>query len=205
MRFFSVGLVMLAAVCWGISGGIASILMNKGWDPVVISFYRGTIGFTCFFIYFFYHIKEHWIFSIHLYMWSFLAGLGIAGNFVFYFISIKASSIPVAATLMYTAPLFVFLISFILGLERPSFFKAFCITGVLLGIFLLTGAYSMGAMRVNLLGVSAGLASGLSYALFVFGFKKACLKSMEFRRFVIISYPRPLRCWNLIYFLYNRN
>ncbi|RSL29040.1 EamA/RhaT family transporter, partial [Salibacterium salarium] len=48
MRFAGVGLVMLAAICWGITGGIADILMNKGWDPIVISLYRGAVGFICF-------------------------------------------------------------------------------------------------------------------------------------------------------------
>ncbi len=48
MRFAGVGLVMLAAICWGITGGIADILMSKGWDPLVISFYRGAVGFLGF-------------------------------------------------------------------------------------------------------------------------------------------------------------
>ena len=29
---------------WGISGGIAGILTGNGWDPLVVSFYRGAIG-----------------------------------------------------------------------------------------------------------------------------------------------------------------
>lgn len=49
MRFLGVGLVILSAICWGFSGGIATILMNKGWDPIVISLYRGAVGFICFF------------------------------------------------------------------------------------------------------------------------------------------------------------
>ncbi|MYL60003.1 EamA/RhaT family transporter, partial [Virgibacillus halodenitrificans] len=52
MKYTGVGLVMLAAICWGISGGIADILMTRGWNPIVISFYRGAIGFICFFAWF---------------------------------------------------------------------------------------------------------------------------------------------------------
>lgn len=48
MKYTGVILVMLAAVCWGISGVIADILMNKGWNPIVISFYRGAIGLLFF-------------------------------------------------------------------------------------------------------------------------------------------------------------
>ncbi|NBC12487.1 MAG: EamA/RhaT family transporter, partial [Gammaproteobacteria bacterium] len=32
--------VILAALCWGLSGGIGGILMADGWDPYVVSFYR---------------------------------------------------------------------------------------------------------------------------------------------------------------------
>lgn len=173
MRFSGVGLVMLAAVCWGISGGIGDILMNKGWDPIVISFYRGAVAFICFLAWFLIRFRKNWTFSTHLYIWSLLAGVGVAGNFTFYFLSIQASSIAVAATLMYTAPMFVLLISFLLRLERSTWFKWGCITGVLLGIILLTGAYSTDSISVSLLGAAAGLAAGLSYALFIFGFKNA--------------------------------
>lgn len=74
---------------------------------------------------------------------------------------------------MYTAPIFVLLISFVLGMEKSSWLKWGSIAGVLAGIVLLTGAYNMGSLTVNALGVAAGLAAGLSYALFIFGFKNA--------------------------------
>ncbi len=102
-----------------------------------------------------------------------MAGLGVAGNFTFYFLSIQASSVAVAATLMYTAPVFVLLISFLFRLERSTWFKWGCITGVLVGIILLTGAYSTDSISVSVLGAAAGLAAGLFYALFIFGFKNA--------------------------------
>ncbi len=173
MRFSGVGLVMLAAICWGISGGVAAILMNKGWDPIVISFYRGAVGFICFFAWFLFRFRQNWIFSARLYIWSLLAGVGVAGNFTFYAFSIQASSIAVAVTLMYTAPVFVLLISFLLRIERSTWLKWGCISGVLMGIILLTGAYNIDSISVSFLGAAAGLAAGLSYALFIFGFKNA--------------------------------
>jgi drug/metabolite transporter (DMT)-like permease len=106
-------------------------------------------------------------------MWSLLAGLGVAGNFTLYFLSIQASSITVAATLMYTAPVFVLLISFLLGIEAWTWFKWGCIFAVFIGIILLTGAYNIESISVSFLGTATGLAAGLSYALFIFGFKKA--------------------------------
>ncbi len=43
MRFAGVGLVILAAICWGISGGIGDILMNKGWDLSSFPFTEGLL------------------------------------------------------------------------------------------------------------------------------------------------------------------
>lgn len=173
MKFAGIGLVILAAICWGISGGIANILINNGWDPFVISLYRGAVGFICFFAWFLFRFRENWSVSPRLYLWSLLAGVGVAGNFAFYFFSIKASSIAVAATLVYTAPIFVLLISFLFRIERSTWFKWGCIAGVLFGIILLTGAYNTESISVSFLGAAAGLAAGISYALFIFGFKNA--------------------------------
>ncbi|GEN44631.1 DMT family transporter [Alkalibacillus haloalkaliphilus] len=173
MKFAGVGLVMLAAICWGITGGIADILMSKGWSPIVISFFRGAVGFICFFLWFLYRFRLNWIYSTRFYIWSFLAGVGVAGNFTFYFLSIQESSVAVAVTLMYTAPIFVLLVSFLIGIEQSTWFKWGCISSVLMGIFFLTGAYNTESISVSFLGTAAGLASGLSYALFIFGFKNA--------------------------------
>ena len=143
MKYTGVILVMLAAVCWGVSGVIADVLMTNGWDPIVISFYRGAIGLLFFLVWFFLHFKRNWIVSAPLYIWSLVAGIGVAGNFTFYFLSIQASSVAVAATLMYTAPVFVLITSFLMRLERSTWFKWASIAGVLSGIVLLTGAYNL--------------------------------------------------------------
>lgn len=173
MKFSGSALIVLAAICWGVTGGLGDILMAKGWDPVVISFYRGAIGLACFVPWFFMSAKGKNKFSASLILWSAAAGIGVAGNFAFYFLSIKATSVPVAATLMYTAPLFVMLISFLFRLERSTWFKWICIFSVLIGIVLLTEAYDVGSGAVNMVGAATGLAAGLSYALFIFGFKNA--------------------------------
>ncbi|PTL37609.1 DMT family transporter [Alkalicoccus saliphilus] len=173
MRAKGLFLIILAAVCWGISGGIAAILIGNGWDPIVISFYRGAVGLLCFLTWFIIRFRESWAVSRRVFIWSTLAGVGVAGNFTFYFLSIEASSVAVAATLMYTAPIFVLLTSFALRIERSTWFKWGCIGSVLTGIFLLTGSYDIASLSVSYLGTAAGLAAGLSYALFIFGFKNA--------------------------------
>jgi drug/metabolite transporter, DME family len=173
MASVSTAFVVLAALCWGLSGGIGGILMADGWDAFVVSFYRGVIGLLFVLVWLVLRPHGSGLASRRLWFWSAIAGLGVAGNFAFYFVSIAEGSIAVAATLMYCAPVFVYLVSFALRLERPTPLKWAAIAMVMLGVVLLTGIYEIGAGDVTLIAAGAGLLAGLSYTVFIFGFKYA--------------------------------
>lgn len=173
MKGANAALVLLAALCWGLAGVIAGFLMAEGWDPFVLSFYRGAIGLVIVFVWLAIQNAGSGLASGRLWFWSVIAGLGITGNFAFYFLSIEAGGVAVAATLMYCAPVFVYLASFTLRLERPTPLKCGAIAMVLLGVVLLTRVHEIGSDKISALGISAGLLAGLSYALFIFGFKNA--------------------------------
>lgn len=166
-------LVALAALCWGLTGGIAAMLIADGWDPIAVSFYRGAIGFLFVFAWALLRPSGSGLGSPRLWCWSAIAGLGVAGNFAFYFVSIAQGSVAVAVTLMYSAPVIVYLVSFVFRLEHPTPLKMIAIALVLLGIVLLTRVYNTSYSSITLLGVAAGLLAGVSYALFIFGFKYA--------------------------------
>lgn len=169
----STAFVALAALCWGLSGGIAGILTDQGWAPVVVSFYRGAIGLLFVSVWLVLNPRGSGLASGRLWLWSIVAGLGVAGNFTFYFVSIAEGSVAVAATLMYCAPVFVYLASFALKIEKPTPLKWMAIATVMIGIVLLTGIYEAGAGDVTPVAAGAGLLAGLSYAVFIFGFKGA--------------------------------
>lgn len=164
---------LLAALSWGLSGGIAGILIARGWDPFVVSFYRGAIGLVFVLVWLALRPHGSGLANHRLWFWSAIAGVGVAGNFTFYFVSITEGNVAVAATLMYCAPVFVYLISFVLRLEKPTALKGIAIVTVVIGIMLLTRIYEINASSITLIGVGAGLLSGLSYAVFIFGFKYA--------------------------------
>ena len=173
MATTSAACVLLAALCWGVAGGIGGILIEEGWEPLAISFYRGAIGLAFFLVWLALRPQRSGLSNRRLWFWSAVAGLGVAGNFVFYFLSIDGSSVAVAATLMYCAPVFVYLVSFAFKLEKPTTFKWAAIGVVTLGIVLLTRIYDLESSGVTWLGVGAGVLAGLSYAVFIFGFRFA--------------------------------
>ena len=164
---------MIAAFFWGLSGGIAGVLLADGWSAFVIAFYRGMIGLLFVMLWLVLRPRGHGLGNPRLWLWSVVAGLGVAGNFSFYFVSIAEGSVAVAATLMYCAPVFVYLVSFTLGLEKPTPLKWESIVLVMVGIVLLTRVYDAQVGDMTLFGIGAGLLSGLSYTLFIFGFKFA--------------------------------
>lgn len=165
--------VILAAFFWGLTGGIAGILMVNGWDAFVVAFYRGAIGLLMVFVWLLASQRVGELANHRLWLWSIIAGLGVAGNFSFYFTSIAAGSIAVAATLMYCAPVFVFLLSFVLRLEQATRMKWLAVLLVMLGIVLLTQVYDSAGSALTPLAIGSGLMAGLSYAVFIFGFKFA--------------------------------
>lgn len=169
----SLVLVALAALCWGLSGGIAGILVRGGWDPTVVALYRGSIGLLIVLAWLALRPHRSGLGNHRLWLWASLAGLGVAGNFTFFFLSIEHGTVAVAATLMYCAPVWVYLVSFALKLEASSPSKWFAIALVLLGVVLLTGIHDVRASAITPLGIAAGLMSGGCYALFIFGFKNA--------------------------------
>lgn len=165
--------VATAALCWGLSGGIGAVLMAEDWNAYVVAFYRAAIGLLFVLAWLLLRPRDNGLNSPRLWFWSVIAGLGVAGNFFFYFTSIAQGSVAVAATLMYCAPVFVYLVSFALRLETATPLKWAAIVLVMLGIVLLTGIYDIDASAVTPLGVGAGLLAGLCYALFIFSFKYA--------------------------------
>ncbi len=171
----SLTLVALAALCWGLSGGIAGLLIADGWDPFVLAFYRGAIGLLFVLCWLALHRHDNGLTDRRLWFWSVIAGFGVAGNFAFYFVSITNASVAAAATLMYCAPIYVYLVSFALSLERLTPWKWVAIALVMAGIVLLTGIYDIGSSGITPIGVAAGLLSGLCYAAFIFGFSRAAV------------------------------
>lgn len=166
-------LIAAAAVCWGVSGGIAALLMAEGWDASLLALVRGAIGLLCVLLWLALRPRRSGLGNARLWLWSALAGLGVAGNFALYFLSAAHGGLAVAVTLLYCAPAIVFLVSFALGLERATALKWAAIALVMLGIALLTGLLEQAPQAVSRVAVVAGLLAALSYALFIFGFKFA--------------------------------
>ena len=166
-------LILAAATCWGVAGGIGGVLVGRGWDPIVVSFSRGAL--TLVFAGLWLLSSSHWhgLRSWQLWAWSALAGAGVAGAFSLYFAGMRTGYVAVAATLLYSAPVFVFLADFVSGRQRVTVGRVLGLLVVMIGVGLLSGFFSQAAMRLTVSVSAMGLLSGVCYAVFIFGFQEA--------------------------------
>jgi len=149
------------------------MLIAGGWNPLVVALFRGILTFAFAAIWFAISAKKGELASAHLWFWSTFAGIGVTGAFSFYFMGMDEGSVAIAATLLYSAPVFVCLAAFLSGSEKISIPKALGLLPVVAGVALLTGIYSRAKIGVSVTTVAIGLLSGVSYAAFIFGFRNA--------------------------------
>lgn len=166
-------LIATAAALWGISGGISGLLIAHSWQPMLIAFCRGLIGACMLALWWFLRRPAGMRPTPAMIGWSLVAGLGVAGNLTLYCVSIARTNVAIAATLLYTAPVYVYLAACLLGLDRLRIGRCLSLAVVLGGVVLLTDVIHAGPEQMSWPGVLAGLGGGASYALFIFGFQFA--------------------------------
>jgi len=164
-------MIMAAASLWGSIGIFIKNLTVAGFSPMQLVTFRTLISMTLIFLFLLWKAPEkmkiRWQDS-----WMFI-GTGLF-SFVFfnyfYFISVQRNGLSVASVLLYTAPVFVFLLSVLLFRERVSTLKVITLILAVIGCLLVSGALERDAGTMDLFGILAGVLSGLGYGLYsIFG------------------------------------
>lgn len=163
-------LVVLAAVLWGTMGFWVRSLNEAGFGAMDILAVRAVGSFLLLGIFFLFSYKKWFGIKVRD-LWCF-AGTGILSLVFFnycYFTTINMTSLSVAAILLYTAPVFVLLLSAFIWKEKLDRRKIVALLCAFLGCVLVTGALG-DVKNVTIAGVWFGLGSGLGYALYtIFG------------------------------------
>ena len=84
--------VALAALFWGLSGGVGGILMAQDWDPFVVSFYRGAIGLIFVLVWLALRPYDQTVAALSTPSWPLFAALGVFGaglSFVLYIVGLN--------------------------------------------------------------------------------------------------------------------
>ena len=162
--------VLGAGTLWGLIGLFVNILASKGFEPLQITTLRVTTALlvTALIIWrtdlhqFFIQPKDWWMFF----------GNGVIGLVFFnwcYFNAIAGGSLAIAALLLYTAPVFVMLMSVVLFREKLTKEKIIALIITFIGCGCITGAFA-GSLVISRQTLLYGLGSGFGYALYsIFG------------------------------------
>lgn len=162
--------IIAAASLWGLIGLFVKILSSHGFSSMQIVALRSLASAVCITAVLCKFGKEY--FRVRWQdLWLFI-GTGILSLTFFnycYFNCINASSLAAAALLLYTAPIFVMLMSLVLFHERFTITKGIALLTTFIGCALITGILNTAA-DFSFTALLYGLGSGIGYALYsIFG------------------------------------
>ncbi|NYE04745.1 drug/metabolite transporter (DMT)-like permease [Bacillus niacini] len=124
------------------------------------------------------------IFSIVLFNWC-------------YFTAINQMSLSFAVILLYTAPTFVVVLSYLFLKENMDSRKIISVIGTLIGCALIVGVSFNDSPTINLVGILTGLGAGFGYALYTIFGKFALVK---YRPFTVTFYTFLVAAVTLLLF-----
>jgi len=158
--------IIAAGIMWGTIGIFVRSLNRLGLEAMQIVFIRALISAVVLLggvlIY------DRKLLKIKLRdIWCFAgtAILSILFFYYFYFVTIEKASLAVAAVLLYTAPIFVMLMSVVLFRERLTGKKLAACAMAFAGCALVAGIFD-GVNRLSAAALLTGLLSGFGYALY---------------------------------------
>ena len=168
-KTFAPVFVLSAGILWGVMGIWVRHFNAIGLGSPEISLLRMATGLLISGLYLFLCHRE--LLKIKLKdLWCFI-GSGIVSQLMMnftYFSALQHTSLAVAGVLLYTAPIFVMLLSGLLFQETITAKKIFALILAFLGCVLVSGVGT--DSRVSLPGLLYGLGAGISYAMYsVFG------------------------------------
>lgn len=159
--------ILAAGVLWGGMGVFVKILTGAGLSSVTVTSVRLFSAGVLLFLYLLLFEREKLRLPKKALFWVLVTALfSVLAMSSLYFIAIDLTSLAVAAILLYTAPVFVAVMSALFFKERFTGRKTLALAFAVAGCVLVAG---LGG-KFTPLGVLAGLGSGFAYALYsVFG------------------------------------
>lgn len=159
-------LVLIAAALWGVAGIFVKAVGNFGIKEMQIVFFRAI--FSSLVLGIIILLKNKSLFKVKLKdLWLFASAGGfsiVLFNFSYYK-TMSLTSLSVAAVLLYTAPIFVCVISVLLFREKITFNKIFALVIAFLGCCFVSGAFSQNH-RLTPTALCFGLLTGFGYSLY---------------------------------------
>ena len=156
--------IVLAGLSWGTSGIFVHYLAPYGFSSLQMTFVRALVSFLCLGGYAL--LRDRSVFRV---TWKqLLLCIGVGAGIFFtascYFTSMQMTSVSTAVVLMYTAPVYVTVVSVLFMGERMSKLKLMAVICIMVGCVLVSGFVT--GMKFDLMGIIIGVFSGIAYAAY---------------------------------------
>ena len=159
--------IIAAACLWGCIGVFLKLLTAAGLTSMQGVALRSLVGGLFYGLFLFFTDRPS--LRIHPRHWYYFFGTGVCSLLFFnwcYFNAITLSSMSVAAVLLYTAPVFVTLMSAVLFHEAITPVKVIALAVTFAGCVLVTGLFPLGQESIDFHTIRFGLGAGFGYALY---------------------------------------
>ncbi|MBQ3016613.1 MAG: EamA family transporter [Clostridia bacterium] len=156
--------IIAAGLLWGTSGIFVHYLSPFGFSPYEMSLVRGTVSFLIMAGYAL--IFKRSLFRISIKQLLLYIGIGITlfATASCYYSAMQLTSVSTAVVLMYTAPIYVTVISVLFLGEKFSHGKGLAICIMLIGCCFVSGL--IGGFKFDIVGILIGIVSGMTYAAY---------------------------------------
>ena len=156
--------IVLAGLLWGTSGIFVHFLAPYGFSSLQMTFVRALTSFLC--LGGFALIRDRSAFRVSPLQLLLCAGVGacIFLTASCYFTSMQMTSVSTAVVLMYTAPVYVTVVSALFMGERFSRLKLVAVVCIMIGCVLVSGVVT--GLKFDLTGILIGVLSGIAYAAY---------------------------------------
>lgn len=159
--------IAAAASLWGLIGIFVLKLQSLGFTPLEVVNIRALSA--AFILVIFALLKDSSLLKIKLKDFKYFAGTGILSVVFFnwcYFTAMKMITLSLAVVLLYTAPVFVIIISKFVFREKITGGKITALLMTAVGCLLISGLLPGMNITISTAGFFAGIGSGLGYALY---------------------------------------
>ena len=168
-RWRGVVMVVGATLCWGTMAVAAKLLFrDRGVDPLLLVVVRAYLATLTLFVVLGAIVPAHLRVDARMLRAAAIVGVGgLLTNNLLYFEAIHLTSVATALLLQYQAPVLVALYVLLVQRQRLSRQLVLSLALTVAGCALVVRIYDPAAVRLNLLGVLAGLGTAFAFAFYI--------------------------------------
>ncbi len=162
LTFKGYGEIITASILWGFAGILAKKVVGMSAQGII--FYRVTFALVILFIFLYLSGNLHKIKLKEKKIYLILFSIFQVATMLTFFIAVLKASVSVGVLLLYTAPVYITLLSPLLLKEKSTKTGLFALILSITGIFMIIDIEKID-LSLQSLGIFAGILSGISYAL----------------------------------------